>query len=141
MAPNIKRPYGASDRVVAPSSGGPGKTKQASKDECDINQIMKRYAKTGQLPPGMGTGRYGDFSTYEDFLSAQIVVKTAEIQFNSLPAQVRQRFNNDPANLLEFVGNPDNLEEARKLGLLKEEIKQEIKEPVVPAKVPVENPK
>jgi len=134
---NIKLPYSPHERVTAPSSGGPGMTKQAAKDECDINQLMKRYAKTGQLPPGMGIGRYGDFYPVEDFLSAQLVVKTAEIQFNSLPANMRDRFSNEPQNLLAFIADPANLDEARKLGLLKEEIKN----PTVAALAPVETPK
>lgn len=138
---DIKTAYGPKMRVSAPSSGGPGKTKQAAKDECDINQLMTRYQKTGHLPPGMGVGRYGDFYTVDDFLSAQLVVKTAEIQFNSLPATVRERFNNEPSALLAFVANPENLEEARELGLLKEELIKEPPAPKVEAPPPVPNPK
>lgn len=134
---DIKLPYDPTSRVPAPRSGGPGRTKQAAKDECDINALMKRYQKTGQLPAGMGTGRYGDFYGVDDYLQAQIVVKTAEIQFNSLPAVVRERFANDPAQLLTFVADPANLDEARKLGLLKEEIK----DPAVAALAPVDPPK
>lgn len=134
---SFKTAYGPKSRVAAPNSGGPSRTKQASADECDINQMMARYQKTGHLPLGMGVGRYGDFDTVDDFLSAQLIVKTAELQFNSLPAEVRGRFNNQPQALLAFIQDPANLEEARKLGLLKEEIKPK----AVEAPVPVPNPK
>ena len=35
-----------------------------------------------------------------------------------LPAQMRSRFNNDPAELLKFIKDPANLDEAVKLGIL-----------------------
>lgn len=133
----MKTAYGPKERVAAPNSGGPGLTKQAPAEECDINALMKRYQKSGHLPPGMGIGRYGDFYSVEDFLSAQLVVKRAEMQFKSLPARVRDRFDNKPEALLSFIANPENLEEARELGLLKEEIK----DPKVEALAPADNPK
>lgn len=134
---NIKLPYGPKERAPHPSSGVASRVKQAAAEECDINQMMKRYQKTGQLPAGIGVGRYGDFYGVDDYLQAQIVVKTAELQFNWLPSSVREKFSNDPSKLLQFVADEKNLEEARKLGLLKEEIK----DPEVKALAPVENPK
>lgn len=104
-------------------------TKQSFKDECDINGIMKRYATTGQLPPNIGLGRYGDFSQVGDYMQAQHVMLKAEEQFKALPSGVRDRFKNSPLEMLRFVTDKSNLEEARKLGLLREvvESKPEIK--------------
>lgn len=96
--------------------------KQEFRDECDVNVIMRRVLASGEaLPEGVGT--YGDFSDAVDFLEAQLVVKRAEEQFMSLPSRVRDRFNNDPAALLDFVHGartPERLAEARELGLLAE---------------------
>lgn len=110
---------------------GSSMTQQQFKDECDINLMVKRF---GGLPvPGAGAavGRYGDFSTAPDFFEAQQLVLRARAQFDSLPSAVRRRFDNDPAQLLAFVGDKSNLDEARELGLLADE-------PVKPA---VEPPK
>lgn len=97
------------------------RTKQEMKAETDINEIMKRYIRFGTLPPGVGIGRYGDFSKVEDYQAALNLVMDAEGQFAALPARVRDRFQNDPSQLLAFVQDAKNLEEARKLGLLREE--------------------
>lgn len=97
----------------------PSLTQQQYKDECDINVIMKRYSTTGLLPLGTTkTEVYDDFSQAGDYLEAMLILKNAQDQFNELEANVRLRFHNDPAEFLEFVHNPDNLEEARKLGML-----------------------
>lgn len=103
-----------------------GRTQQDAKDECDINMIMRKYVKTGTLPPGMGIGRYGDFSTAEDYLDAQNLLIQARAQFDSLPSTVRERFSNSPVSMLAFVADKNNIEEARKLGLLKDEPKKEV---------------
>ena len=47
--------------------------------------------------------------------------------FDNLPSDVRNRFNNNPAQLLDFVADPENKEEAIELGLLpKPEITKQI---------------
>lgn len=107
-----------------------GRTQQDAVDECDINVIMRRYVKTGVLPPGMGLGQYGDFSTAEDYLDAQNIIIQARAQFDSLPSNVRERFSNSPVSMLAFLGDKNNIEEARKLGLLKDEpVKADVKKP------------
>jgi phage internal scaffolding protein len=42
----------------------------------------------------------------------------AESEFAALPAQLRNKFGNDPANLVQFLDNPENRAEAEKLGLV-----------------------
>lgn len=103
----------------------PSRTKQSFAGECDINRIMKRYVSTGVLP-GVGIpGTYGDFTGPSELLDAYELVKTAEAQFASLPAQVRERFRNRPSEFLAFVGDEKNREEAEKLGLLRPDPKGE----------------
>jgi len=53
----------------------------------------------------------------------------------TLPAKVRDRFGQDPAEFLAFLSNPENADEARRLGILKP---QEAAPP--PVKVEVTNP-
>lgn len=93
-----------------------GLTKQAHKAECDINNIMNRYHKSGILP-NTRKGIYGDFSSVEDYQRACDTVIQANEQFNGLNAKIRQRFSNNPAAFLDFCNNPDNIEEMITLGL------------------------
>jgi len=96
-----------------------GKTRQACKDECDINKIIKRFVKTGELPEGNKKPIYGDFSSVIDFTKAYEVVELAKAEFNKLPVKVRERFNYNAQELLTFVNNPANSDELVKMGLAK----------------------
>ena len=95
-------------------------TKQAFADECDINQIMKRMQATAVDPymDNSARGTFGDASNVYDFAEAMNIVIEAEHNFSQLPATIRDRFGNDPAVLLEWLGHEDNREEAIKLGIV-----------------------
>jgi len=96
-----------------------GRTKQAFKDECDINTILKRFLRTGVLDfTNKREAQYGD-TTGLEFNQAMQTVAQAKSLFADLPAGLRARFKNDPAEFLDFVQDDRNMEEARKLGLLK----------------------
>lgn len=98
----------------------PGRTKQSHKDECDINYIMARFNKTGQLPDMIKRNpQYGDFSNPLTYQESQNVVIHAQTQFASLSAKVRERFGNNPQKFLEFAVDPKNGEEMVRLGLAK----------------------
>jgi len=97
---------------------GPSRTKQSFKDECDINQIMARYLMTGTIDfANKHQAQYADVSGI-DFDSCMTQIKQAQAMFADLPAQLRDRFANDPARFLEYVADPDNRPEMQKLGLL-----------------------
>lgn len=94
------------------------RTKQADKDSCDINQIMKRFEKTGVLPEMIkGNPQYGDFSSGLSYQESLNIVMHAQEQFNALSARVRERFGNDPKVFLDFATDPVNGPEMVKLGL------------------------
>lgn len=103
----------------------PSMTHQSFASECDINNIINQYEVTGflnhtnPLPP-----MQGDFSEYgpgTDFLSAQNYLVEAQASFDALPAKIRARFQNNPAELLNFLEDPENRSDAIKLGLLNPE--------------------
>lgn len=111
--------YGPKPRVHGTHISPDSRTKQSFKDDCDINNIMARYIKTGVIDfTARNQPRYGDV-TGASFESAMATVAAANTMFHELPARVRDRFRNDPAKFLDFVNNPDNKDEARALGLLK----------------------
>lgn len=98
---------------------GSGRTKQSMQQECDINFIMEKYKRTGQLPPSnQFPGQYGDFSEVLDYQGSQNQVIAAQAAFDELSSEIRTRFDNDPAKLLDFCSSADNIDEARELGLL-----------------------
>lgn len=95
-------------------------TKQSEAPATDINKIYARYKQTGTLPVIMdGQPVYGDFTTALSFEESMQRVCEFNEYFESLPAKVRDRFQNDPRRLLAFCEDEDNREEAEKLGLLK----------------------
>ncbi len=100
---------------------GPSRTKQSFRDECDINNILRQFNVTGQLPLGSVQPQYGDFSGITDYQSALNAVMAAQDSFLALPAKVRARFDNDPAYFVEFASNEANKDEMRALGLLSQE--------------------
>lgn len=97
----------------------PSMAQQHFKDECDVNNILRKYELTGLVTHvANGTPSYGDFSSVLEFQQAQNILIEAQDAFEALPASLRKRFDNDPAVMLEFIENPDNREEAEKLGLV-----------------------
>lgn len=98
------------------------RTKQAFKQECDINHIMKKFKNVQGVDfltqfNGYVGGQFGDFSNVTDYRSAIEQVRQAQGVFMALPSQVRRRFDNDPASFLDFVQNPANEKELVELGL------------------------
>lgn len=96
----------------------PSMTKQEFAAETDINNIVRNFGLTGQLPDNFRTPSYGDFSEVTDYHTALNAVRASEEAFLSLPAALRERFANDPQHLLEFVSDSNNRPEAEKLGLI-----------------------
>lgn len=96
---------------------GKGRTQQNLKDEVDINNIVKRYQVSGEVPE-QREGYYADVSKIPNYQQALDIVSRAEDAFNSLPAKVRGRFMNNPGMLLEWLEKPENRAEAIELGLL-----------------------
>lgn len=97
----------------------PSRTKQSELADCDINNIMARYALTGVAPaPHRGEPLYGDFSDVEDYQVSLNKVMAAEERFASLPSELRKRFDYDPQNMINFILDEKNREECIKLGFV-----------------------
>lgn len=104
--------------VVQKHFTGPGRTRQAHKDECDINRIMARYQQTGVIDfVNKHQAQYGD-ATGRDFQEAMQLIAESKTLFQDLPSSVRDRFKNDPALFLDFVHDPANEAEMHELGLM-----------------------
>lgn len=121
-----------SDDIVNPWTGAITKperrVKQSFKAECDINNIVKQFQATGQIQhmsANAAKGAYLDLPDGLDFQDSLNTIKAGEAAFATLPAKVRDRFHNDPAEFLGFMADPANQDEAIALGLAS-------KRPIIP---------
>lgn len=104
-------------------SDAPSMTRQEFADEANVNNLLKRYAQTGSFydptkPHSARQPLFGDFSKYNDFTVYQNLVIEARDRFDSLPVEIREKFNYDPAKLLDFLADEKNRDEAIKLNLI-----------------------
>lgn len=97
----------------------PSMTEQHFKDECDINNIVAQYQQTGVMPSGDRQPLFGDFSEFpHDLQASQAFFDEAAERFMQLSSDIRKRFGNDPVQLLSFLHDEKNREEAISLGLV-----------------------
>lgn len=112
-----KRPNGT--RRVQTFFHDPSKADQTMKDECDVNNIMDRFMKTGQITHLKSKqGQFADVSEYGDLFETTLKVQEAEKAFMALPSQLRKKLNNDPRELPNYLSDPKNRDEAIKYGLI-----------------------
>lgn len=99
----------------------PSLTQQCFKNECDVNEILKKFRETGSLVdplhPPTRRPMFGDFTDLPDYQACLEALNDADAAFMALPAAVRDRFNNDPQKVIDFLNEESNFDEAVKLGL------------------------
>lgn len=108
--------YGEPYRALDVS--GESRTKQSFRDECDIENIVAKYVKTG-LVSHLAGGQpfYADVSEMADYRGAIEQVRSAEKFFAGLPAKVRAFFENDIATFVDWMADPANADQLEKLGV------------------------
>lgn len=90
------------------------------RQECNINNIMKKYQRSGFVDHVAKHGpRYGEFPAM-DFREALEFLQESQEMFDELPSEVRREFDNDPAAFLEYVQDPANMERLGEWGFLDE---------------------
>lgn len=113
----IKKPYDKSVRQRF-DTGTDSRTKQSFRDESDINNIMDKYMKTGVMDyVKENPGQYIDLPDVMDYQNSMNLVIAAGEAFDGLPGTVRKRFENNAVQFLEFMHDPDMMEESVELGL------------------------
>lgn len=92
-----------------------GRTKQAYKDETDINRILSRAQKTGTISHlAKHQPQYGDFADFDFFENSNKLIQGRQI-FDELPSEIRREFNQSPAEFFQFVNNPENTDRLSEL--------------------------
>jgi len=114
------------------------KTEQHHRDGTQVDRILKQYQTKNVNTNDVGLFRHHvianmDFGVQPDHDYQQQLNRMIEIKkrFDRLPADIRERFRNDPARMVAWTANPKNLEAAIKLGLIT--APEEKKEPATPA--------
>ena len=108
----LRTPYNYDVDAVSDKTGlkceDPSLAQQHMAEECDINYIVERFGVTGQLPEAaVIPPTYGDFTGIGDYRDALNAVSSANAAFMALPANVRERFDNDPALFVDFCSSTD----------------------------------
>ena len=112
---------------------GPSLTKQSFTKECDINNILKKYQKTGAIEHvNKHEASYG-YASSNDFTASMEIVQRGQTMFEELPSSIRTKFENNPALFLDFVQDEKNIKEMQELGLATKTTLNDI-EPIIPAK-------
>lgn len=119
----VRSPYNYDADVVSHRCGldcsaDLDRAQQHFRDECDINVMVARFARTGMPPPPPQMPSPVDFDSVFDFQSAMQVLIDAKAGFMTLPSKVRREFDNDPSKFLAFVQDDANRDEAIRLGLI-----------------------
>lgn len=111
------RPNGS--KRVRTINSKPSLTDQQYKDDCDVNTIIERGKKTGQVNHiAKIQGQFADVSEISDLHSSMIKMQHATEAFNKLPLKIKRRFDYDMKQLLSFLDNPQNRNEAIELGII-----------------------
>lgn len=119
----------------------PSRTRQEFADECDINNIMRRFEATGVISHvDQREPMYVDLTELpRDLHSVLRILDSATESFMSLPAMVRREFDNDPHQFIAFAEKPENLGKMREWGLAPPETLPDApREPLPPSAVPAE---
>lgn len=98
-----------------------GMTQKEFAHQTDINRLMSRYARTGTLPMNPNRGMFADVSGIGSYQESLDFVKQANKDFERLDYNIRRKFNNNPQELIDFLKDENNINEARKLGLVEPE--------------------
>lgn len=91
-------------------------TKPQFASECDISNIINKFMRTGQLPvmnerPTIQSTE-GLPDNFQDLMDSMVKVRQ---QFDTLPLEERNKFNNNPELWLEALANEKNVNEPEKI--------------------------
>lgn len=105
--PVFKTPYNhdtnfESDRTAL-YCADPSLTKQEFKEETDINTILKRFTKTGELPPAPLPEHFTDVSRRTSYFEMRCQIQEAEAIFYNLSADKRAEHLNNPERWADAV--------------------------------------
>lgn len=109
----FRTPYDGNHLRVVQEFTQPSRTKQEFKEQCDINNIVQNFLRTGELPNAYDAAK-AKFLNMADlpvsYHEALNLVIDATAAFDELPASARARYDNDVQKFLAAVHkDPDSV--------------------------------
>lgn len=115
MTIEIKTAYGPKENPVT-INNEVTMTKQSLAANLDVNNIIKRYTKTGILLNAQNLEAvYGEITSM-DLREALEKVSKADEMFSQVPSKIRAQFDNDAGAFIDFATNPANIAQMREWG-------------------------
>lgn len=115
----IQSLYHPHPRVLTPV-GERSMTIQSAAAECDINNILSQYRRTGIVNHvTQARASYEDLPDAVDYQASMHLLMDAQAAFAGLPAKVRDHYANDPLRLLQAIQDPQQLDQLRDFGILR----------------------
>lgn len=98
---------------------GPSRTQQHLADLCSPKRLVEKYgSKRLKEALSREPAMFSDIPLAGDFKEAMDIIAKGQTSFDALPSGLRKRFGNDPYQLLEFLNDVKNRDEAIELGLI-----------------------
>lgn len=93
-------------------------TRQEFVDDCDISNILSKYASTGMIThANTKLPSYDDVADVVTYQEALNITIKAQEAFMTLPSKIRSQFENDPGLFLDFANDPANGKKLVEMGL------------------------
>ena len=82
----------------------PSKTDPSYKEDCDANEIMRRFKRTGMVTHlAKIKGKFADVSDVPDLLEGMERIEEAKDLFLNIPAKIRKKFDNDVSKFYQYL--------------------------------------
>lgn len=132
MTSQFRMPYDeAAQRKVSLSSAVETGTEtpvvQSAAGSVDVNEMIRRFTRSGEMPRGAVEAVYGDYSDAVTYHEAVQRLRSAAESFDRLPSASRRVFENSPERLLVAVeaaagGDVEAREALAAAGLLRDPV-------------------
>ena len=110
---------------------GESLTEQQFAEESQIINKIRKYDSQGFFDSiNRNPAQYNDFTQVRDLADAIDQIEQARDAFQTIPSDVRKKFNNSPSEFFDFASKESNYDELVKLGLATGKIVEQIKEKV-----------
>ena len=110
---------------------GESLTEQQFAEESQILNKIRKFDSQGFFDSiNRNPAQYTDFTQVRDLADAIDQIEEARDAFQTIPSDVRKKFNNSPSEFFDFASKESNYDELVKLGLATAKIVDQVKEKV-----------
>lgn len=110
--------YSPKQRVPFETTG-PSLTNGEFAEELKVQNMIKKFDQDNYFELTKRVATYSDFTNTTNLTDAMSQIESAQNSFQEFPAEIRERFRNDPRVFYDFVLDEKNQKELQELGLMK----------------------